>query len=665
MITSKMQQETINFNESEVKEFYTFLGHTQPTEVIVFDKIKYPDGKIVWAKDIDDFVSKVREFNVNQQIDVYVGSRDRVYQGNDGVISSRNIFFEIDEHDIDKPEEYSKVLKFLQDNDIKIGLCGKSGGGYHFYIPHELLEFNDEAYKERYKQGLLNIRTILQKNSIDVDEAVFDLQRVTRVMGTFNWKRGKMTKLIEINYLTKEEKANNRERLASLSEQLGLLTKEIQIENQSALEILDKYNIKNKDTWLYDLISKGKKVTEDTGGNSVVFKNTAIILLREEMSKEEIRTIGKAVADLCEGRTLSAFYGWITGGSSNKYGEVNRTEIDNFIVRNHYELTKYSDMPKQETIFEKKIDEAEPLELMTISDLRKHKVSKEYLIKGIKYPKQNDMIVAPSRSGKSILSLYQAVCIASGRNYLGKFKTKKSPVLVVLAETHKDWLQEVFLKIMRGLKLRSSKIPIHFLTRDKCEDLLNPIFMAKLCKTIKQYNVKVIYFDTINPLTPSLDDNSARDVTRLFNEFLKPVVDLYGCNITYLHHTDKKGSDYLGSMKWFANSDQVFRFDRKELSPQVTIFNEKSRKGESNTLVIEWNFTDKDIKIKLVAEKEPSVFNKKRRMTQQEFFILKLKEFFSDKEDITRAEAMQVFKENKIKFTTPTFDRAWKEWRKE
>jgi hypothetical protein len=653
----------IMFNEKDIRTFYRFLEHKHSTEIIVFDKVKYPEGKVTWVKNEDEFVEKVRFYNKQKQVDTYVGNRDRVDKNNGGVVGSNNFWIEIDEHDTSKPEELEKVKKFCKENELT-PCIGFSGGGYHIYLFHKYLELDNPEVKKKYMEGLLMIRSILQNNNIDVDKGVFDLQRVTRVLGTYNWTRGKLSKIVNFPNPTEQERIRNMQNLESLASKLDNVNNQSVNSpttgtiSQNAIEILEKHAISDSDKWLYDIISKGIVIRSDTGGNSIFFKNAAIVLIKEGLCEDELRVVGKSLADLCEGRTLTALYGWIRKAQNNELAEVAMGEINNAILENGYEISTYKYIDKTD----EQIKKSEPLDTISILDCKNHKISKDFLIKDKKYPREVEQVHAPSGSFKSILEVYEAVCVASGRPYLGKFRTKKSPVLFVLAETHRDWLKKKLIPILRGLNVRSNKIPLYFLTRDKVGDLLDPKFAHRVAKTIEDKEIKCVYLDTVNPLTPSIDDNSAKDVTRFFNDFLKPVVDRYGCNITYLHHTDKKGDNFLGSMKWFANSDSVFRLHREGLNNRVSIFNEKGRDGEMNTLEVEIVFSEKKIEFKLISQGDAAKFSKKKKMSQQEFFVFKLNQLEIPK-DAERKEIQIIFKEHDINFSTPTLDRALKTWR--
>jgi hypothetical protein len=138
-----------------------------------------------------------------------------------------------------------------------------------------------------------------------------------------------------------------------------------------------------------------------------------------------------------------------------------------------------------------------------------------------------------------------------------------------------------------------------------------------------------------------------------------------GCYICFLHHTTKEEGTFLGSMKWKANADCVTRLDRKGLDNRLKIYNEKNRRGENSTLELEVIFDNDSNKIsfKLLSEGKPQIFSKKQKMTQAEFFALKLSELIKDKK-IERAEIFKIFTENKITYSRASLDRAIGEWKK-
>jgi len=196
--SSGVRMENHKFNEQDIKRFYSFFKHTKPTEIRVFDKIKYPKGKSIFIQTEEDFLNSTVKY-IKEGVSVYIGGRDRIGQSTQDIVSTNFIFLEIDEHDIEKPETKKQVENFLKQNEIEIGMIGFSGGGYHFYIPHKTKEINNSDDLELSRKFLLSFRQALIDNNLDIDKDVFDLPRVTRVLGTYNFKRNKLSKILYFN----------------------------------------------------------------------------------------------------------------------------------------------------------------------------------------------------------------------------------------------------------------------------------------------------------------------------------------------------------------------------------------------------------------------------------------------------------------------------------
>lgn len=305
-------------------------------------------------------------------------------------------------------------------------------------------------------------------------------------------------------------------------------------------------------------------------------------------------------------------------------------------------------------------EESPELKFWTVKDYIEYRPSKDFIIQGLAYPSEISMCYGEPGSMKSLNMLYKAVCISKGRDYFGKFKTKKQNVAVLSAENSKAVDRDRILKILRGLGIRKKQIPLWILPRDQCGDVLHPSFKANLVKFILDNRITVLFLDTINPLTPEIDDNAARDVTRVFNSLFKELSDI-GVYLEFLHHTDKRGNSFLGSTKWKGNADNVSRIERPELENIFTIHNEKNRQGESNTLRVCVNFLDDRITFSLLEESQPSIFKKvgKRRNSAVEKQKSSILEFLT--QPLSRTALIQVLKENNQFSSSATLDRALKQ----
>lgn len=229
----------------------------------------------------------------------------------------------------------------------------------------------------------------------------------------------------------------------------------------------------------------------------------------------------------------------------------------------------------------------ENLELgaIELNTLTKQDCKTKWIIEGLAEEETIIMSFGQSNSFKSLITLGKAICLAKGSKFLGRYKVVPQKVLYISAENSRIRDIQRAKSIMKGLNLR--KVPnLWVLPREKCEDVLTDSFKNKLSSFIEKHNITYVIIDTMNPVTPSIDDNKAQDVMKVFNNFLFPFIDKHKLTIEYLFHTDKRGKDFLGSTKWKGNSDNQFCFERdtERLSDFVTISNVKNRAGEQENI---------------------------------------------------------------------------------
>jgi len=327
----------IQLKLDDIKQYYHLLGHSKPTEIRVFGG-KFPEGRSVFVPNEEAFLREVKRYNVDEQVNVYAGYRDRIGKKDRDVIASCGIFIEIDEHDVKKPEEKKKLEKYLLMVGLKVGAIAFSGRGFHFYVPHDKIILSDDKERDGYRQLLRFLKDLLLKENIDIDPKCFDISRVTRVIGSWNHKRRACSKWVKINQLTDEEKRQNWQILQQL---FKAQRKELVKVEGSALQILQRCRISKDHPWLYEVLEKGILIKEDTGGNSVVFKNAAIILVAAGLKKDELKTVGQELAKFVQGRSLAAFMGWVRKAEQGEISEVAEGEINRFIDEGGFYLTRY------------------------------------------------------------------------------------------------------------------------------------------------------------------------------------------------------------------------------------------------------------------------------------------------------------------------------------
>jgi RecA-family ATPase len=312
---------------------------------------------------------------------------------------------------------------------------------------------------------------------------------------------------------------------------------------------------------------------------------------------------------------------------------------------------------------ENKDKEKKILKFWTYRDYESYREPKNHIIKGFLYEGEIVMIYAPSGKFKSIEELFQAVCISSGRKYLGKYPTRQMPVAILSAENSIKTDKERLIAIRKGLGVRKKDTKLYILSRHECEDILNPSFRESLFNFLDEKKIKVLFLDTINPLSPEIDDIKTKDVVRLFNEFLKPVAEK-GISVCFLQHTDKQEKSYLGSVKYKGSADVVRRIEREELESEFKIYNEKNRHGEANTLTIRFDFinnnnTLKEIRAVLIDDTaKPEIFKKKRKPSKTFKLKNEILTTLPENQEMTRKEIIELFEGDN---SSVTIDRALKE----
>jgi len=134
--------------------------------------------------------------------------------------------------------------------------------------------------------------------------------------------------------------------------------------------------------------------------------------------------------------------------------------------------------------------------------------------------------------GKSYLSLYLALCIASGKKFLEEFEVLQGNVLVITKEDPLNLIQKR-VKSLTG----DSNLGIHFYT---APDLFldSDRFLEPLIDFIKKENIKVIIIDSFRRIFKG-EENSSQVIAEVHNKFKK----LLACDTTiiFVHHHGKEG----------------------------------------------------------------------------------------------------------------------------
>lgn len=542
------------FNEEDVRNFYRFFKHKRPTEIRVFDEKKYPNGKSVFVKTEDEFVEKCKYFSVEEKVSVYIGARDRVGKADKDVVSSNFIFFEIDEHKKGDASstisEREKIKKFLEEKGITITMQGMSGAGYHFYIIHTKQELpNDEKRKEYKDLSLGNFKDVLIEQGFNIDPGVFNLSRVSRVLGTYNYKWNKLSK---IDFIDKHVNAVKNtialQRLVANKVKPTKVKQDFSAEEDSIIkEIKEKWTTGNRQDLAMALAGYLRKVR------------------RLGLSHSE-----SIIRDICRNTNDNEINQRIAAVRAS----YNKDEDD---IKGYTGLQEHGINITEQIIPENKLN------FMDWQQLKEYKVPNyNWRIDKILQDKKIIIFAGGSATYKSWLCLNMSICVSLGLNFLDIFKTEQGNVLYIDRENSIPELKNRFNMLLNGMKITNEqKVPVYFLSEQSIK-LDNFEDREQLREFIKKNNIKLVIADVYRRLI-SYEENDAGAVSNFFTNGIKPICEDTGVSFVFIHHHKKGKAEgdtkelLRGSSDLVNFVDGVIQISRDGVN--ITIQQTKNRSG--------------------------------------------------------------------------------------
>jgi len=143
-----------------------------------------------------------------------------------------------------------------------------------------------------------------------------------------------------------------------------------------------------------------------------------------------------------------------------------------------------------------------------------------------------NMLSAPPNKWKSWVVILCAICVASGRNLFGKFKTEQQPVLIVNEEDTVRTLQERCNMLLED----DGPLPIHFHIGKQIR--LNEKFVQQLINEARSKGIRMIVFDSLRSVHDA-DENSSQEMQKVMNELKR--ITAAGITVLFTHHNRKTG----------------------------------------------------------------------------------------------------------------------------
>jgi len=196
----------VDFNESDVRDFYRLLNHRHLTELRFLKRGLFPAWKIVRSE--DEFVEAAKKWNGKRN--VYAGLRDRrpdlkkpanMYD----IVGLQLAVLDIDpireaevpstEEELKRAEELALLIAdWFEEKGFLRPAIGMTGNGFALYFSTPYLEINDENRFDvadrlsEFERGVRRVfREDLGRLGCQID-SMYDLPRIGRVLGTLNVK---------------------------------------------------------------------------------------------------------------------------------------------------------------------------------------------------------------------------------------------------------------------------------------------------------------------------------------------------------------------------------------------------------------------------------------------------------------------------------------------
>ncbi|RKY95729.1 MAG: hypothetical protein DRQ06_03040 [Candidatus Hydrothermota bacterium] len=196
----------IDFNESDVRDFYRLLNHRHLTEMRFLKRGLFPAWKIVRSE--DEFVEAARKWNGKRN--VYAGLRDRrpdlrrpanMYD----IVGLQLTVLDIDpireaevpstEEELKRAEEMALLIAdWFEEKGFLRPSIGMTGNGFALYFSMPYLEINDENRFDvadrlsEFERGVRRVfREDLRRLGCQID-SMYDLPRIGKVLGSLNVK---------------------------------------------------------------------------------------------------------------------------------------------------------------------------------------------------------------------------------------------------------------------------------------------------------------------------------------------------------------------------------------------------------------------------------------------------------------------------------------------
>lgn len=237
--------------------------------------------------------------------------------------------------------------------------------------------------------------------------------------------------------------------------------------------------------------------------------------------------------------------------------------------------------------------EKEEIKVIWDNELKNYEEEdKEWIIEKLIPTKSVCVITGKRGTLKTFITLQMAYSIATGCEFLNKFSTRKGKIIYLDKENGVGIMKQRTYMIKKGMEIEDKDIPVGFIcfSQLKIDRFSDINFIEKLIEKEKPI---LLIIDTYRRAI-SYDENDAGEVSKLFVDTLRPLVEKNDLSIILIHHNRKGSSESADEMDELRGSSDLANYS------DIIIKLERN----SNTLVL------KQLKNRNAQEEPPiKIFN--------------------------------------------------------
>ncbi len=424
----------------------------------------------------------------------------------------------------------------------------------------------------------------------------------------------------------------------------ALVLEEVPVETELKTNEFDKlFNFVLSNNLPHGITKEMQIGKNQAGVNNNVLKNMGIWLFQKGYTNERLE---KEIRPIFDDKQWSFgnIKGWFNKAKKGDLKKISRGEL--IIWFKNYAPALL------DTLFKKQEEVYGELELKGFDYFKKLKKPKNDLIESLIPSKTLAVKYSPPKNLKSLTELDACICLASGKKYLGHFKTKKTNCLYVDLENNEFIIKDRWEKLRKFHNIRSKK-GLYYLSRGDKVDILSTSFISSLKKAITKYKIGYIVVDTL-PKATDYDSNSEREVNRIYTQFFKPLIEEFNCSITFLLHTNKSGSSFIGSQAYHGIVDCSYELNKSKGTTKVKI--QSDNRIANINFGVEFIFKDDEIQTYLfdVEQEKTQAISKLKELTD------KVRGYFNETSRHQRKDIELRLEEDKFQYGRATLTRVLK-----